>query len=180
MPIRNDFAHFNMLNVARSDDAAIDLTAAVNKARQMLAHDRKLKNAVAQSVIELVAREGLQLRWQVSAQDSEHHLVGAEITGRQSTHLDKIRLYEKAGREKKDRWHSLTENLHGHHLVEMSATLFGGTAVAPKDRDVASLPTNRIDWQRSVAGKQKNARKDTHSERPSRRGVLAHAAPRSG
>lgn len=151
--IRNDFAHFNMLNVKRSGGAPIDLTAAVNEARRMMVYDRKLKNAVAQSVIELVEREGLELKWRIEARDGRHHLARAEVSGRQAKHLGKTALRKEAGRGKKDRGQPVTESLHGGHLVEMAAMLFAGTAVAPGVPDVASLPLLEIDWQASVAGK---------------------------
>ncbi len=127
--IRNGFAHFNMLNVKRSGGAAIDLTAAVNDARRMMAHDRKLKNAVAQSVIELVEREGLELKWRIEASGGEHRLAGAEVGGRQARHLGKTVLRKKNGGGRKDRGQPVMESLHGDHLVAMVAMLFGGEPI---------------------------------------------------
>lgn len=106
--VRNDLAHFNMLK----DGATLDLTAAVNDTRRLMAYDRKLKNAVSKSVIEMLRREGLDLSWKME----NHRLAGAEIAPRQAVHLGggKIR-----------------ENLHGDEFVAMAAALFGGRPSSP-------------------------------------------------
>ena len=101
--VRNDLAHFNMLQKG----GALDLTAAVNDTRRLMAYDRKLKNAVSRSVIEMLRRENLGLSWKMR----DHRLAGAEIAPRQAVHLD-------------DR--KIRENLHGDEFVAMAAALFKG------------------------------------------------------
>ena len=87
----------------------LDLTAAVNDARRLMAYDRKLKNAVSRSIIELLARENLDLTWEMK----DHELTGAVVKSRQAAHL---------GGKK------ITEDLLGPAFVAMAAALFAGTA----------------------------------------------------
>lgn len=103
--IRNGFAHFNMLRAGTNE--VFDLTAAVNDARRLMAYDRKLKNAVSRSIVELLARENLDLAWEMK----DHRLAGAVVQSRQAAHL--------GGRE-------ITEDLHGPAFVAMVAAMFGG------------------------------------------------------
>ncbi len=103
--IRNGFAHFNMLRSGANE--AFDLTAAVNDARRLMAYDRKLKNAVSRSIVELLARENLDLAWEMKG----HRLADAVVKSRQANHL--------GGRE-------ITEDLHGPAFVAMAAAMFGG------------------------------------------------------
>jgi hypothetical protein len=103
--IRNDLAHFNVLR----RDASLCLTEVVNRTRALMTYDRKLRNAVSQSVIELLDRNGLKLRWSVSGQQLE----SATIASRQAQHL---------------RGRAITENLHGPGYIAIIASLFGGSA----------------------------------------------------
>ena len=84
--IRNDLSHFNMLRHPKGqpDPAPIDLTHWINQTRRLMAHDRKLKNAVSQSVMELLAREGLVLTWQANR---EHQLVLNNVATKKIAHL---------------------------------------------------------------------------------------------
>jgi hypothetical protein len=45
--VRNRFSHFNML---QGNTPALNLTQEINQARQLMAYDRKLKNAVSKSI----------------------------------------------------------------------------------------------------------------------------------
>ena len=100
--IRNGLAHFNMLRSGR----AVNLTDAVNDTRRLMAYDRKLKNAVSKSIVELMARENLYLTWKMTG----HCLDGATVGTRSATHLGDKRI---------------TEELHGEQFVAMAASLFG-------------------------------------------------------
>lgn len=80
--IRNALSHFDMLRPKKN--APIDLTHWVNQTRSLLAHDRKLKNAVSQSIMELLAREGLVLTWQTN---SDHQLVLQSVESQKIAHL---------------------------------------------------------------------------------------------
>jgi hypothetical protein len=115
---RNDLAHFNMLRPDKKNPTVpvrLNLTDEVNKTRTLMAYDRKLKNAVSLSVKELLAREGIDLTWDMN----NHQLVSATVKTRQATHLG-----DKSG---------ITENLHSAAFVKMVATLFGGTATEVTD-----------------------------------------------
>ena len=114
--VRNDLAHFNMLK----KDRALDLTEVVNGARRLMAYDRKLKNAVSRSVMEMLRREGLDLSWEMK----NHRLTGAEIAPRQAVHLG-------------DR--KIRENLHGREFVAMAAAMFDGRPRSPDGDDVLSV-----------------------------------------
>ena len=126
--VRNNLTHFNML---KGDAAPLDLTTLVGDARRLMAYDRKLKNAVSKSVIELMAREGLVLAWKMEA----HRLSGATVAPRQAVHLE-------------DR--KIREDLHGERFVAMAADLFAGEARKPEG-DVATA--------RRVGGEETGARK---------------------
>ncbi|NVK20534.1 MAG: hypothetical protein HWE30_17720 [Methylocystaceae bacterium] len=110
--IRNDFAHFNMLQAEHLDD--LDLNEQINRARRLMAYDRKLKNAVSKSIKELLYREGVELSWQMK----DHDLVDPVITPKQAQHLQKARVSEK-----------ICENLHGREYLEMIANLFSDSRV---------------------------------------------------
>ncbi len=103
--VRRDLLHFNMLQ--HKENASFDLMTALNETRRLMAYDRKLKNAVSRSIIELLAREGLDLTWEMK----DHELGGATVKSRQAVHL--------GGKD-------ITEDLHGEAFVAMAAALFGG------------------------------------------------------
>ena len=113
--IRNGFMHFDML---RGGAENLDLTRLVDDARRLMAYDRKLKNAVSRSIVELMARENLDLAWKME----EHRLTGATVKARQAIHLG----------DKK-----LKEDLHGKEFVAMAAALFAGKPL-PSEGDVLS------------------------------------------
>lgn len=141
--IRNDFAHFNMLKPAH---LPVDLTVCVDSARKLMAYDRKLKNAVSQSVAEILGREGLALRWKM---DDDHRLGGATVATRQAIHLGGRKFLEKnkPGRDgRKPVRHPFAENLHGGLFVAMAASLFAGVSARPAAKSVTELPLNEIDW----------------------------------
>lgn len=155
--LRNGFAHFNML---RSQGGVIDLTACVNDARDLMAYDRKLRNAVSQSVKELLRREGLDLEWTMGA---DHRLGLSTLASRQAPHLGEIRLSEKRRPDAGDRPQRpmpIVENLHGDLYVEMAATLFGRCAVRRR-RSVVDIPLDEINWNPPKQGGRggKNRRK---------------------
>ena len=133
--IRNDLAHFNLLR----DGTAPDLTKAVNRTRRLMSHDRKLKNAVSKSVVELLRREGLTLTWEMRG----HDLAEAGVATRQATHLATPKI---------------TENLHGPEFVSMVAALFKGTE--KQTDDILSLDLDRVSRGRHRAERAgKNGKK---------------------
>jgi len=66
--IRNQLAHLNMLrSPAATQDQSINVTTWINHTRTLMSHDRKLKNAVASSMMTLMQRENFDLRWTMNA-----------------------------------------------------------------------------------------------------------------
>lgn len=140
--IRNDLAHFNMLR----GDKALDLTALVNKARRLMAYDRKLKNAVSQSVVELLRREGLDLCWTMS---DDHDLTAARLRTRHAQHLGDKRILE---------------SLLGDAFVAMAASLFDGSVEATKN-DVLSIDIARTFSRETSQNRGVPARKKRRPDR---------------
>jgi hypothetical protein len=142
--IRNEFAHFNMLKPA---SLPVDLSACVNNARYLVAHDRKLKNAVSKSIKEKLHREGLVLDWTMEATGG-HQLGPATLKTRQARHLGKTTLREKgaSNRVARPKSYPIVENLHSDHFVSMVAALFG--SCAPRyPRSLVDIRLDSIDWQ---------------------------------
>jgi hypothetical protein len=155
--IRNDLAHFNMLQGA---SAAPNLTHWVNQTRRLMAHDRKLKNAVSLSVKELVARHGLDLSWKMN---SSHELFCAGVKTRLAEHLGKMKLAELNAKGSKPRL-SIREALHGDAFTAMVAKLFRGGAETV--RNIASLPLDRIDWKAQPGHTGGKTEAQGHARRP--------------
>jgi len=110
--IRNRFDHFAMLE---GNKLSVNLTAEVNKARRLMAYDRKLKNAVTKSVIDLLKRENIELKWSMGA---DHDLDGVlSISSAKACHLSK-----ESGNNK------IAEELCDAHYVAMIESLFAGIA----------------------------------------------------
>lgn len=160
--LRNDFAHFNMLRPKTAQKKSetsreqsgtpprVDLSACVNQARRLMAYDRKLKNAVSQSIMELLHREGLELRWSMDP-GPPHRLENAVLFTRQATHLGETKLVEKAS----SRPRPITEDLHGAAFVGMVATLFGGRA---KRKDsVADVDLKNVEWRSKQSGRKRGS-----------------------
>lgn len=77
-----------------------------------MAYDRKLKNAVSKSIIEMLAREGLNLTWKTHA---DHSLVLDEVESKDITHLnDKI----------------LKETLHSQPYCQLVKHLFASAQIS--------------------------------------------------
>ena len=118
--IRNRAMHFNALQqpdkeLQQLDKDLVNLTDEVNGTRRLMAYDRKLKNAVSKSVIELLARENLDLAWEMIG----HCLGRPKVASGKAFHLR-----EKRGDKR------IAEILHGDQFVAMVAALFGGVPAA--------------------------------------------------
>ena len=104
--IRNALAHFDFLGEAWSDNLAQpDFTTYVNKVRDLMAYDRKLKNAVSKSVIDILDEEGFTLKWKMN---DEYRLYNPVIKSKELQHFKKI-----------------PEPMHNGQLVDMVSSLFG-------------------------------------------------------
>lgn len=110
--IRNELMHFNMLRdsgiSSGSGQGKLNLTRLANDTRMLMEYDRKLKNSVSRSVAEMVAKEGIDLTWEMP----NHLLSSAKVKARQAAHLGNS---------------GIREDIHGKKFVEMAADLFDGT-----------------------------------------------------
>ena len=107
--IRNDFAHFNVL----TPNEPPNLTKQINRARRLMAYDRKLKNAVSKSIIDLLHREGIKLEWQMT---EKHQLNAPSLSSRKIKHLKK---------------NTIQEALRGKDFMKMVVELFKGKVKKP-------------------------------------------------
>ena len=73
----------------KPDNMPLDLMNWLNHARTLMAYDRKLKNAVAKSIIDLFKREKLAIGW---AADANHQLVNPVIKNTTIKHLGGAKL----------------------------------------------------------------------------------------
>jgi len=82
---RNQLSHYGPMRQKSETDAEprLDLTALVNAARKLMAYDRKQKNNVSRSIIELLDREKLDLKWEMN----NHSLGQPQIQSRAAIHL---------------------------------------------------------------------------------------------
>jgi len=151
--IRNDLMHLKMLKGAAP---APRLTYWINQARRLMDYDRKLKNAVSKSVIDLLQREGLTLRWTMSTTGGAHDLAGAKLSARSAEHLGSKRLTRKRAGPK-DKEELIHERLHGEDYVGMIAVAFEGEPV-PTISILDDL--SQVDWEASVAVKRPRRDRD--------------------
>lgn len=148
---RNALAHFNMLQgLTDTADVTLNLTDWVNNTRQLMAYDRKLKNAVSKSIKDLLVREGFQLTWRMQ----NHQLVDASVTARTARHLGKqsFEACSETQKNSKPKRVKLEEALHSQAAVSMIARVFGGTAV--QAQDVTTLAFDTLKWETGKNGHQ--------------------------
>lgn len=174
--IRNNFAHFNMLQGGAS---VPNLTACVNDARRLMAYDRKLKNAVSKSIKELLLREGFSLAWTM---DNSHKLDDAYVGPNFATHLTgtKLSLNVKKAGKGNDKKISICEPLHSQMLVSMLAQLFGGKVKAGH-RGIEALDLDRVGWPEPecLANEGGNHhRKKRHNQGPKPRNRPKNTGPK--
>lgn len=144
--IRNNLAHLNMLQGAQP---APRLTHWVNQTRRLVAYDRKLKNAVSKSVIELLAREGIDLSWKMVVEGEAHNLVETVLSPRSASHLRNKRLTLR-GVDPKKRTFLVREKLHSDGCLTMIAAAFDGEA---RKTDSIADYLHAVDWQASAEKK---------------------------
>lgn len=82
--VRNDIVHQNLLDHIKSPKSGVNLTYAMNAVRSLMAYDRKLKNAVPQSIKRILGDYGLEIDWTMGAQDQ---LKKPDVTPARETHL---------------------------------------------------------------------------------------------
>ncbi|GAB5510426.1 MAG: hypothetical protein Rhims3KO_18270 [Hyphomicrobiales bacterium] len=109
--IRNDFAHYNVIghqikysgprvsgenpqtdvrNFTRAPSNRINHTYLVNAVRSLMAYDRKLKNAVSQSIAKIVEEDGLFITWSMKGDRLNDAFVAPKLVN----HLDYVRSKE--------------------------------------------------------------------------------------
>lgn len=149
MWIRNRFAHLAVLEVRHITEneppkCDVDLTRELNFARALMSYDRKLKNAVSQSVVEMLARHKLEILWQMKPEEKAKQ---SDTKPAASNPADPVAVaYEKIKSESghylheenvnveariihhlgDNRAEDLTENLQSAEFVSMVQRLFGG------------------------------------------------------
>lgn len=84
--LRNDIAHFNYFI---KDNVVLNFTKLINDTRQLMAYDRKLKNAVSKSIIDLCKERGLTVTFTVNA---SHELTHEDIKASKIKHVKNINL----------------------------------------------------------------------------------------
>ena len=95
--IRNDFAHFNILK------SGLNITEQLNRVRDLLSYDRKLKNSLSKSIKDILRKEGLSITWSMQ----EHRLACAyDDNSLRSDKLEHLSFMRKAipqlkGKDKK-------------------------------------------------------------------------------
>ena len=145
--IRNDLMHLNMLQASPPTPR---LTHWINEARELMAYDRKLKNAVSKSIIELLAREGLAARWTIRTSGGAHDLADGILSSRCAEHLGGMKL-KLRGADRRDKGQPIAERLHSDAFVGMVAAAFDGKPVKA-DSILDSLST--VNWEASVHTKR--------------------------
>lgn len=103
--IRNNLAHFNSLRKSN----LINLTSLINDARTLVSHDRKVKNAVSRSIIEMLERHNLIIEFEMNA---SHQLKLHTTEGLKAKSIN--HLGDK----------TIVEELHGEKYVEIIKKLF--------------------------------------------------------
>ena len=105
--IRNALAHFDFLNqeIWSDDLTQLNFTTYVNDVRDLMAYDRKLKNAVSKSVIDILDEEGFKLEWKMN---DAYKLCDPVIETKKLQHFKRI-----------------PEPMHNDQLAAMVASLFG-------------------------------------------------------
>ncbi len=119
LQIRNDFAHFNILD---NNDADINLTKAINDARIMMSYDRKLKNAVSKSIIDLLERNGIKAEWKCD----NHKLSNVKMFSKKIIHLGGMKVKLSDGNKIKIEEYILPKN-----YINMVSVLFGDKRKIP-------------------------------------------------
>lgn len=114
--IRNDLAHFSVL---AADRLPLNLTKEINRVRDLMSYDRKLKNAVTKSIIELMDREGFSLKWQVA----EHRMVKPVLAPRKIEHLKLVKV--EGFTDRKTKRPKIEETFHSRALSSMIGQVFG-------------------------------------------------------
>ena len=145
--IRNALAHFDFRSKVWSNNLTQpDFTTYVNKVRDLMAYDRKLKNAVSKSVIDILDEEGFTLTWDMN---DEYRLHNPVIKSKELQHFKKSKSNGK-----------ICEPMHNGQLVAMVSSLFGQEksarcSVTQKARGHGTRPKKNTGGSGSGSGRKK-------------------------
>ena len=93
---RNELAHLaplSKLDPLSENAEPLNLTELINRTRVMMAYDRKLKNAVTRSIIDIAAEQGLDLRFTMK----DHKLAFCSVTSGMIMHLKNLKFDKRVG-----------------------------------------------------------------------------------
>ena len=110
--IRNKIQHLHFFT--KASDKTQNLTTLTNDMRKLMSYDRKLKNAVSKSIIDMMTRENLGLEWKMV----NHKLCCAVLYAHQAQHMERPEL---------------SENLNTRMFVAIVTKLFGGASEVASD-----------------------------------------------
>jgi hypothetical protein len=102
--VRNHIAHFNYLTQHGDAESSYSIMDLINLLRDLLHYDRKLKNAVSKSFIELFDRHGMALKLKM---DATHCLEVEQLKSKRLYHLPESRTRMK--KEKEHRRSTITQ-----------------------------------------------------------------------
>ncbi|GHA75511.1 hypothetical protein GCM10009007_15840 [Formosimonas limnophila] len=105
---RNQLAHFGMLHPKQDK---LSLSSLIDTTRELMSYDRKLKNAVSYSIIDMLERDGLSVKLTFK----DHRIESAKVDSRTIIHL-------KGEKDPYDQ--PITERQHGEHYVQLVQQLF--------------------------------------------------------
>ena len=88
--LRKELAHLAPLS---ENAEPLNLTELINRTRAMMAYDRKLKNAVTRSIIDIAAEQGLELRFTME----NHNLTFCSVTSGMIMHLKNLTFDRRVG-----------------------------------------------------------------------------------
>ena len=88
--LRKELAHLAPLS---ENAEPLNLTELINRTRAMMAYDRKLKNAVTRSIIDIAAEQGLELRFTME----NHKLAFCRVASGMIMHLKNLTFDKRVG-----------------------------------------------------------------------------------
>ncbi|MCX8505127.1 MAG: type VI-A CRISPR-associated RNA-guided ribonuclease Cas13a, partial [Alphaproteobacteria bacterium] len=134
--IRNYFMHFNMLRDKKPKankvpvKEPLDLMSWLNQARELMSYDRKLKNAVAKSIIELFERHNISIGWDA---DADHQLINPRLKNQRITHLGGLTIIQTGGKHDKKGF-KITEWMHNEDYLKMICAMLNIAYIPPPPR----------------------------------------------
>ena len=137
----------------------------INETRDLMCYDRKLRNAVAKSIMDLFAQENMMLK--LKAEKGAHKLTHIEVTSSTITHLDGLQLPATDGKGKKlEKAERVKEYLHSAFFIGIIQKLMGGAEKPPSSRSQGT-PHDRRKNTPKKHQPQRKERKPQRNHNPS-------------